>query len=157
MKPEGCESLDRTLECAVTASWEDLMPLAESGLIHIEYGFSTGGSIDYLKLWSSTIRGQWHLACEYWMSPSTFHSPGIHFETGHKSDVLARNLDLIMQHQKAFLAPVNLGRNGLLQIQQPTNQQRATATTSINDTFEHVLTEPEKCGVGVISSSPKPS
>ena len=41
------------------------MPVAATGMIQIEYGFATGGTLDNLKFWSSITRGQWLLACEY--------------------------------------------------------------------------------------------
>jgi hypothetical protein len=64
---------ERILEAAIVVSWSDLMRGAQTGLIHIEYGFAAGGTLDYLKFWSSLTRGQWLLACEYWVSASTFH------------------------------------------------------------------------------------
>ena len=138
MRPEKLHSLDRILECAVVLSWADLIQANESGLIHVDYGFGPGDSIEYLKLWSSTTRGYWHLACEYWMSPSTFHATGIHFQDGYKSDDLAYTLDLIMQHQNAFVASPNLGRNGLLQIQPPTREESSAAKCSMAEAFEHI-------------------
>jgi hypothetical protein len=138
MKPEQRHSLDRILECAVMLSWADLIRVNQSGLIHLDYGFGPGDSISYLKLWSSTIRGQWNLACEYWMSPSKFHAGGIHFENGYNSVNLARTLELIMQHQIAFVASPNLGRNGLLQIQEPTQEQKSAAHSSMASAFEHI-------------------
>ena len=119
-------------------SWADLMHDADSGLIHIDYGFSPRDSIEYLKLWSSKTRGHWYLACEYWMSCSTFHPSGIHFENGYKSDDLAHNLELIMQHQDAFSPPPNLGRNGLIQIQMPTEAEIAAAAISLIEALERV-------------------
>jgi hypothetical protein len=114
------------------------MRAAESGLIHIDYGFSPRDSIAYLKLWTSTARGHWYLACEYWMSASSFHPSGIHFERGYKSDDLAHNLEWIMQHQDAFSPPPNLGRNGLIQIQTPTEKEIAAATISLSAALDRV-------------------
>jgi hypothetical protein len=76
MKPDVDQSLDRTLESAVIVSWADLMHDAQSGLIHVEYGFPPTDTLDHLKVWSSITRGHWLLACEYRMSISTFHSAG---------------------------------------------------------------------------------
>lgn len=138
MRAEKLESLDRILECAVVLSWPDLIRVNKSGLIHIDYGFGPGDTIQYLKVWSSTTRGYWHLVCEYWMSPSAFHTSGIHFQDGYKSDDLPYTLELIMQHQNAFATSPNLGRNGLLQIQQPTQEQRSAAEASMARAFEHI-------------------
>jgi hypothetical protein len=138
MRPEKRHSLDRILECAVILSWRDLIQANESGLIHIDYSFGPRDSIEYLKLWLSTTRGHWHLACEYRMSRSTFHTSGIHFESGYKSNDLAHNLELIMQHQDAFSPPPNLGRNGLIQVQTPTEKDIAAAAMALSEALDHV-------------------
>jgi hypothetical protein len=41
-----------------------------------------------------------------------------------------------MQHQDAFTLPLNLGRQGLLQISTPTIEERANAATSVNQAFD---------------------
>jgi hypothetical protein len=120
MKMPPDNTLDRLLESAVVVSWSDLMSGHPSSLIQIEYGFASGGTLDYLKVWSSVTRGHWLLACAYWMSASNFHDTGAHFENGYQSERLAHTLDLVMQHQDGFVLPQNLGRQGLLQIQTPT-------------------------------------
>ncbi len=76
MKPDEKQSLERILESAIVVSWPDLIGEAQTGLIHIEYGFAPTGTLYYLKVWSSLTRGHWLLACEYWMSASTFHGTG---------------------------------------------------------------------------------
>ena len=53
MKFNRDQSLERILESAVVVSWEDLMHGAQEGLIHIEYGFTPSGTLDYLKVWLS--------------------------------------------------------------------------------------------------------
>lgn len=55
--------LVRLLECAVVLSWEDLMPAAPSGLIHIEFRTGPSRSLEYLKIWSCRTRGYWDLVC----------------------------------------------------------------------------------------------
>ncbi len=112
MKLEHHQSLDRILESAVIVSWTDLVKDAKSGLIHLEYAFAPDGSLEHLKLWSSITRGHWLLACEYWMSASKFHSSGIHFETGFRSEGLTQTLEFIMQHQQAFSPSPDFGRTG---------------------------------------------
>jgi hypothetical protein len=139
MKSQPSVSLDHVLKCAVIGSWAVLMRTAESGLIHIEYGFSPRGSIEYLKLWTSTARGHWYLACEYWMSTSTFHASGIHFERGYNSDHLGENLEWIMQHQDAFSPPPDLGRNGLIQIETPTEREITAASSLLHEALESVV------------------
>jgi hypothetical protein len=128
-------SFDHILESAVISSWTALTRGAQTGLIHIEYGFAAGETLDYLKIWSSLTRGRWLLACEYWMSPSTFHNTGVRFDNGYKSEELAHILEFVMQHQNSFVLPPNLGRQGLLQISTPTVEQSAAAAAIINENF----------------------
>jgi hypothetical protein len=136
MKPEMNQNLERTLESAVIVSWADLVHDTATGLIHVEYGFAPTGTLDYLKIWSSLTRGHWLLACEYWMSESTFHSVGVHFDNGYASKGLSNILERVMQHQLSFVLPANLGRQGLLQIPTPTQQERLAAAESIRDVFD---------------------
>jgi hypothetical protein len=138
MKLDGAQSLDRILESAVILGWSDLMNGAKSGLLHLEYAFAPDSSLDYLKLWSSTVRGHWHLACEYWMSASALHGKGIHFKDGFRSEGLTETLEFIMQHQQAFSSSPDFGRTGLLQIQVPTNEESTTAAKSVREAFSRV-------------------
>ncbi len=145
MEPDKQQSLDQVLESATVVSWTDLMRGAQTGVIHIEYGFAVGDTLDYLKLWSSISRGHWLLACGYWMTASTFHDGGIHFENGYHSEGLAQILESVMQHQSAFILPVNLGRQGLLQIASPTEEETATAAASLRNAYvciESIIAQP---------------
>lgn len=138
MKSDVHQSLERTLESAVIVSWADLMHEAQTGLIHIEYGFAPTGTLDYLKIWSSLTRGHWLLACEYWMSESTFHGSGVRFDNGYESQGLSNILQHVMQHQTSFVLPQNLGRQGLLQIATPTEGDRLAAAEWIRETFNRL-------------------
>ena len=135
------QSLEQILESAIVVSWADLMRGTEAGLIHIEYGFAPDATLDYLKVWSSLTRGHWLLACEYWMSDSTFHSTGVRFENGYKSDGLAHILESVMQHQNSFVLPPNLGRQGLLQISTPTAEESAEAAALVHVAFDRVASQ----------------
>ena len=130
------QSLERILESAVVVSWADLMRGAQAGLVQIEYDFAAGGTLDYLKFWSFISRGHWLLAVEYWASPSKSHSTGVHFENGYESDALKHTLNSVMQHQGKFSLPVNLGRQGLLQIAAPTQQETVLASVLVNETLD---------------------
>ncbi len=132
------QSFEQTLESAVVMSWIDLMHSAQAGLIHIEYGFAPTGTIDYLKVWSSVSRGHWLLACEYWMSESTFHGAGVRFDNGYESEQLAHILELVMRHQDSFVLPANLGRQGLLQIETPTKEEIATSSDWVREVFDRL-------------------
>ena len=131
-------SFDHVLESAVISSWTALTRGAQTGLIHIEYGFAAGGTMDYLKIWSSLTRGRWLLACEYWMSPSTFHNTGVRFDNGYESEELAHILEFMMQHQNSFVLPPNLGRQELLQISTPTVEESVAAAAMIDETFDRL-------------------
>ena len=133
MKTNQDQDLSRILESAVVASWADLTHGAQTGLVHIEYDFAPGGTLDFLQLWSAVSRGHWFLACSWWMSASAFHQTGVHFENGYESEVLAHILESVMQHQDAFTLPQNLGRPGLLQIPIPTEEESATAVVFLKE------------------------
>jgi len=138
MNSENAQSLDQILESAIVMHWAELMHDVQTGLIHIEYGFAAGGTLDYLKVWSSVSRGHWLLACEYWMSASAFHGTGIRFDNGYESEGLAHVLEFVMEHQNSFVLPQNLGRQGLLQIAPPTEEESAAAAASVNEAFDHL-------------------
>ena len=138
MKHIENQSLERVLESAVVVSWADLMPGSQAGLVHIEYGFASGGTLDYLNFWSSVTRGQWLLACDYWMSASSSHSAGVRFHNGYQSDGLAHILESVMQHQTAFSLPGNLSRQGLLQIPTPTQEESVVATAVVSKALDDV-------------------
>jgi hypothetical protein len=135
MRPASPQDLDRILESAVIVSWLDLMTDTQAGRLHLEYAFASDNSLDGLQLWSSTVRGYWHLVGEYWMSSSTAHGQGLHLEDGFSSEGLAQTVDFIMQHQQAFVAPPNRGRHGVLQIQAPTNEESTAAGQSVREAF----------------------
>jgi hypothetical protein len=145
MKLSENHTLEQILESAIVASWEDLTHGAQPGLIHIEYNFAVGGTLDGLKIWSSIARGHWLLLCEYWMSASNSHSSGVRFENGYQSEGLAHTLELVMQRQNAFALPPNLGRPGLLQIPRPAEAESAAAAALVKamfDRFRSALAQP---------------
>jgi len=138
MKLEAKQNLEQVLESAVIVSWTELMRGAQSGLIHIEYGFVPSGTLDYLQVWSSVTRGHWLLACAYWMSASTFHDAGAHFDNGYQSKGLADILEAVMQNQNSFALPPDLGRQGLLQITMPTEEESTIAAASVREAQDRV-------------------
>lgn len=137
MEMNQSRSLDRILEAAVVASWADLMRGAQTGLVHIEYGFAPSGTLDFLQIWSTVGRGHWLLVCSCWMSASGFHQADIYFENGYKSEGLAHILESVMQHQEGFTLPQNLGRPGLLQIPTPKDEEGPAAAALVNEICEH--------------------
>ncbi|HZQ19040.1 MAG TPA: hypothetical protein VFA90_09980 [Terriglobales bacterium] len=131
MKLSENQTLEQILESAVLASWKDLTNGARPELIHIEYNFAAGGTLDDLRIWSSITRGRWLLICEYRMSPANSHSSGIRFENGYHSELLASTLEWVMQNQRTLALPANLSRPGLLQIPRPTEAEMAAAAASV--------------------------
>jgi hypothetical protein len=138
MKPDESQSLERILESAVVVSWADLMRGAQAGLVHIEYRFAAAGTLDHLKFWSSLSRGRWLLIGEYCMGTANSHNAGFHFENGYQSQGLSHLVESTMQHQAAFSLPVNLGRQGLLQISTPTQVERTAATAVVKEALERL-------------------
>jgi hypothetical protein len=70
------------------------------------------------------------------MSANTYHSAGVGFENGYKSESLAHILGIAMQHQNSFVLPPNFGRQGLLQISTPTAAKIAAAAALIKIAFD---------------------
>jgi hypothetical protein len=145
MKLNQEQNIERVLESAVVVHWAELMHGTEKGLIHVEYGFFPTGTLNYLEIWGSVTRGYWLLACSYWMSPSELHSAGVHFDNGYQSEGFAQVLAIAMQHQKTFAPPLNLGRQGWLQIKAPTELESIAAAASVRSAVDRVnsaLAEP---------------
>jgi hypothetical protein len=59
MKHSANHTLEQILEYSIVASWKDLTHGVQPGLIHIEYNFAAGGTLDDLRIWSSITRGHW--------------------------------------------------------------------------------------------------
>ena len=138
MKSDEKQNLERVLESAIVVSWADLTRDAQTALIQIEYAFAPTDTLDHLKVWSSLTRGHWLLACEYWMSASTFHGTGARFDNGYESEGLAQILELVMRYQSEFDLPPNRGRQGLLQISTPTLQNTAAAGELLRAAFDRL-------------------
>jgi hypothetical protein len=138
MIPNPKQEMDHILESAVIASWGDLTRGVQNGLIHVEYGFASDDSLEYLQIWSSITRGYWLLACAYWMAASEYHKIGVHFDNGYQSEGLAHVLGMVMQNQKSFVLPPNLGRQGLLQISDPTPEESTAAAASLSQASDRI-------------------
>ena len=132
---EQDRTIEQILESTVVVSWPDLMH-GRSGLVDVEYGLSPSGTLDYVQLWSSIKRGYWLLACTYRMSASKSEAAGVHFDNGYKSDSLAHNLEVVMQHQNVFDLPHNSGRQRSLQIVTPTENESKAAAVSMANAFD---------------------
>lgn len=136
MEPVERQELDRFLEAGIIVSWPDLMSNSEPGLIHVEYDRTDAGHLNHLQVWSSTMRGHWELICTCVMQSSGFHNDRIQFENGYASDRLSQILELAMEHQDAFVLPPNFDRQGLLQINAPSEKERQAAVALVSKVFD---------------------
>ena len=138
--------MDRVLTSAVVLSWEDLLPASQGGMIHIEY--APGKSLQYLKIWQLTGKGEWSLVCEYWMPSGTTAAArdGMTFSNKYHSAGLAEMLEVIMQHQDSFAASLIASGAGLIQLTLPTDEESEAAAAdcmrrayeSLGLTFAHI-------------------
>jgi hypothetical protein len=128
--------MDRILTSAVVLSWKDLLHVSQRGLMHIEY--VPGKSLQYLKLWDLTGKGEWSLVCEYSMPSGPVPAPrhGIRFSNDYHSAALAEMLETIMQHQDSFAACLVSPGAGLIQVTQPTNQESLAASACMTLAYE---------------------
>jgi hypothetical protein len=131
--------LERLLKSAVVLSWDELMSNSTLGLIDIEYQAGDDGLLDYLKIWASTIWGQWKLVCEFWMRPLWSHATGVRFASEYHSVDFARTLELVVGNESAFSVVPDL--HGLIQVFPPTDVERNDAkqiTMAILDNHGHL-------------------
>ncbi len=126
--------LDRMLESAVVLSWDELMPNSTAGLIHIEYQSGADGSLEFLKIWASTIWGQWKLICEFWMRPLWSHATGVRFGGDYHSIDFARTLELVVGNENVPILP-NL--RGLIQVYPPKDEELREAECMTNAVLSH--------------------
>ena len=132
---EKISDIGNALQSVLRVNGDDLLPGA--GLFHISYTIGTTGSLDYLEVWASTVRGHWDLACRYWMFPAGEQIAGIRFEPGYASQGVARNLEFVMQHQKVFVPIASPISPGLLQVQMPLHaDEKANAMTALAAALE---------------------
>ena len=124
-------TLDQILESAVVLSWKDLLPGTRTSLVHVEYRLGPGGSLEFLKMWSSITRGHQYLVCEWNPSATNYVS----FSNDFYSKDLAQMLESIMQHQAVFFKDLTLHRDGLVQIHPPTEEDQRTAEACMADAF----------------------
>lgn len=118
--------LESALKNAVVESWDELMPDSKSGLIHIEYQTRPDGSLDFLFIWASKIRGYWNLVCELWTRPLWSHVAGIRLGNDYHDPAFTSRLELVIAHQNEY-ATLPCGR-GLIQVYPPGDVEWTEAT-----------------------------
>jgi|SRR5208283_5230326 len=128
------------LDDALILNWSDLMPEPASGQIHIEYHVEAMGSVEFLKIWASTVRGYWNLVCEHWVLGGNSHQGRLHFTNGYKSARVAKTLDAIMLHQAIFLLGAAPGKDRMIQVDPPTDDGRTAANRMMELFHEHLAT-----------------
>ena len=122
--------LDRALELAVVASWDELVDPGEACSIHVEYVDLSGLPVNSLEVWKIKNRGYGTLVCRY--SRAGSHSarlevPAMHFANSYSSQALADNLDFILRNQHQFSRPFDRSIHGLVQIELPSEDERKSA------------------------------
>ena len=123
--------LDRALEAAVVAHWNDLMPgSAARGAMEMVYGTATNHTLDYFKVLSSETRGHWNLVCEYWLKPLWSHFVGLSFASETHSAEFAASLSLMVKRETMFVALPSPDRS--IQISCPTPSEEASAKEFID-------------------------
>jgi len=125
-------TLDQILESAVVLSWKDLLPGTRTSLVHVEYRLEAGGSLEFLKVWSSITPGHQYLVCEWNPSAAANH---VSFSNDFYSKDLAQMLQSIIQHQAVFFKDLTLHRDGLVQIHPPTEEDQRTAEACMAEAF----------------------
>jgi len=120
---------DEALADAVVLNWADLMPEPGSGLIHIEYHVEPRGAVEFVKVWASTIRGEWNLICEHWMPTNASHGS---VTRRAESAGLERMLQTVLQHREMFLVGTAPGSDRMIQVFPPTEPERVAAGKRMN-------------------------
>jgi hypothetical protein len=129
-------SFARLLWSAVVMNWTDLISDGQPGVVHIDCRFGDEDAVVHLTIWVATERGEWRLVGEYSMSKRTKMSfTGMSFESGYRSERLAGTLDTIFQHQHSFAPLPNRGRDGLIEVEQPTSREKRRAENLIASMF----------------------
>ncbi len=128
-RPIAGPSLDRVIENAVVLSWNELMPTAIAGIIHVEYNTGPERLLEYLKVWASSERGHWSLICEYWKCSLWSHTRGISFGKDYGPGPFSLRLENVMEHEDHFdKAPEY---DGSILIYPPTAIETKAAETSM--------------------------
>jgi hypothetical protein len=120
LAPKERAEIYHVLESVVVLSWKELLESRLGGVVHVEYGTAPEPSLQYLKMWTSTVRGRWELICEYWIcaTPSRIAAAGLTFSKGYHSPALARMLEDVMRHQEGFPDSLS-GKTGVTMVVVP--------------------------------------
>jgi hypothetical protein len=134
--------LECMLKSAVVMSWDALMKGSTAGLIHVEYQTGDDGSLDFLKVWESTIWGQWKLVCEFWTRPLWSHATGVRFASDYHSADFSHALELAVGNKNALSMLPNL--HGMVQVFPPTEDEQEKAETVTRAALDSSASTPAK-------------
>lgn len=125
--------LDRALELAVIASWQDLVERGERPSVRVEYENVPNIPLKSLEVWSRKGRGYKALICRYTVAPpespaASVEVPTILFANSYHSKMLADDLDFIMSNQGLFARPLHRSTHGLVDIDCPSEKDFTDAS-----------------------------
>jgi hypothetical protein len=126
--------LDRALELAVVACWEDVVKPGDTCSVHVEYEKHPDSPLSSLAVWTIRNRGYGTLVCCYSVAASncaspSFEVPSIHFANSCHSKKLADTLDFVIKNQNRFTRPADRSIHGVVQIDCPSEDQRSEGAT----------------------------
>lgn len=168
--------LDRALELAVVASWDELVDPGEACSIHVEYVDLPALPVNSLEVWKIKNRGYGTLVCRYSTatsnsSVSRLEVPTMHFAYSYRTQkALANNLDFILRNQHQLSRASDRSIHGLVQVDLPLEKDRESAKiwsrevrTDSTDGARHdehlaVDAPPGTLGVGrdILADPPRP-
>lgn len=121
--------LDRALELAVVSSWNELASPGEPCSVHVEYKNVSAVPLSSLEVWMIKKRGYGMLVCRC-SGPSfgAADTSGCVFGNAYRSETLAGDLDFILRNQGQFSRPADRSVHGLVQVDQPSAEDRSDAT-----------------------------
>jgi hypothetical protein len=118
--------LDRALELAVVASWDELVDPGEVCSIHVEYVDLSELPVNSLEVWKIKNHGYGTRVCRYSTAgPNSLVSrldvPAMHFANSYRSQsqTLADHLDFILRNQHELSRPSDRSIHGLVQFDLP--------------------------------------
>jgi hypothetical protein len=137
------ESLDQLLNSAVVLNWDAVTQSSTPGRVKVEYHIGADGTLEYLKLWSST-REYWSLICEY--STHLSWSDGPRFCNGYHSRLLSRLLQSIMTNQQQCSHSRKANTNGTLEVGPPTAEDVEAANLRLSGVLQPTIAVGKKRG-----------
>ena len=126
-------SLEQLLECAITASWQQLLPDKMPVLIHAEYHPGGDAPLEFVKIWCSSERGYWRLVCDYWPHHLSARPIGPTFSDGYQSDRLTKAFEMLSRDPDRFSRLGTDSRDGFLLLQDVTVEQCAGAQKMLSE------------------------